>query len=138
MTRKLNRQYEFQLTVTKTRFFPWYIATKCDTHYENSIFGVDSSSYPISLKLHDCIKYDINIILMWWMGVAKSRYQFISSAWGFFFTTRFVSIIGNTSVFKVLDHLWQNTYFVEHLSMAAYHKILTENNMSFFDKFWPP
>ena len=82
-TRKLNCQYDIQLAVTKTRFFPWYVATKCDTHDGNSILGVDSASYPISLMLHDCITYDINMTLLWWMGVAKSRYQFISSSWGF-------------------------------------------------------
>ena len=30
-TRKLNRQYDIQFAVTKTRFFAWYVATKCDT-----------------------------------------------------------------------------------------------------------
>ena len=77
-TRKLNRQYDIQLAVTKTRFF--HVTMKCDTHDGNSIFGVDSASYPISLMLHDCITYDINMTLLWWMGVAKSRYQFISSS----------------------------------------------------------
>ena len=99
-TRKLNRQCDIQLAVTKTRFFPWYVAMKCDTHDGNSIFGVDSASYPISLMLHDCITYDINMTLLWWMGVAKSRYQFISSSWGFLImvTPWFVSNIGNTSI----------------------------------------
>ena len=78
--RKLNRQYDIQLAVAKTRFFPWYVATKCDTHDGNSIFGVHSASYPISLMLHGCITYDINMTLLWWMDVAKSRYQFISSS----------------------------------------------------------
>ena len=31
-TRKLNRQYDIQLAVIKTRFFPWYVAMKCDTY----------------------------------------------------------------------------------------------------------
>ena len=79
-TRKLNRQYDIQLAVTKTQFFPWYVSMKCDTHDGNSIFGVDSVSYPISLMLLDCIKSGINMTLLWWMGVAKSRYQFISSS----------------------------------------------------------
>ena len=81
-TRKLNRQYEIQLAVTKTRIFPWYVARKCDTHDENSIFGVDSASYPISLLLHDWITYEINMTLLWWMDVSKIRYRFISSSWG--------------------------------------------------------
>ena len=99
-TRKLNRQYDIQPAVTKTGFFPWYFATKCDMHDGNTIFGVDSTSYPISLMLHDCIAYDINMTLLWWMGVAKSRYQFISSYWGFLriITPWFVSNIGNTSI----------------------------------------
>ena len=138
MTRKLNRQYEFQLAVTKTRFFPWYVATKCDTHNENSIFGVDSSSYPISLMLHDCITYDINIIILWWMGVAKSRYQFISSAWGFFSPLGLFQLLAILVFSRFLTTYEQNTYFVELLSMAAYHNILRKNNMAFFDKFWPP
>ena len=81
-TRKLNRQYDIQLAVTKTQFFPWYVAMKYDTHNGNSIFGIDSASYPISLTLMllDCITSGINMTLPWWMGVAKSRYQFISSS----------------------------------------------------------
>ena len=79
-TRKLNRQYDIQLAVTK---IPWYVAMKCDTHDGNSIFGVSSTSYPISLMLHVCIAYDINMTLLWWIGVAKSRYQFIGSSWDF-------------------------------------------------------
>ena len=60
-TRKLNHQYDIQLAVTKTRFFPWNVAMKCDTHDGNSIFGVDSASYPISLMLHDSITYEIDM-----------------------------------------------------------------------------
>ena len=99
-TRKLNRQYDIQLAVTKTRFFPWYVAMKCDTHDGNSIFGVDSASYRISLMLHDCIAYDINMTLLWWMSVAKSRYQFIVSSWGFLSMVIpwFASNIDNTSI----------------------------------------
>ena len=69
-----------------------------DTHDENSIFGVDSASYPITLMLHDCITHDINMTLLWWMGVAKSRYQFISSSWDFLsmVSAWFVSNIGNS------------------------------------------
>ena len=73
-TRKLNRQYDIQLAVIKTRFFPWYVAMKCDTYDGNSIFGVGSVSYPISLMLHECITYGINMTLLWWMGVSKSWY----------------------------------------------------------------
>ena len=99
-TRKLKRQYGIQLAVTKTRFFPWYVVTKCDTHNGNWIFGIDSASYPISLMLHDCITYDINMTHLWWMGVAKSRYQFITSSWDFLsmITPWFVSVIGNANV----------------------------------------
>ena len=69
-------------------------------HDGNSIFGVDSASYPISLMLHDCIRYDINMTLLWWMGIAKSRYQFISSSRGLLsmVTPWFVSNIVNTSI----------------------------------------
>ena len=90
-----------QLAVTKTRFFAWYVATKYDTaRYKNSIFGVDSTSYPIALMLHDCITYDINMTLLWWMGLAKSRYQFISSFLGLLnkVTPWFVSNIDNTGI----------------------------------------
>ena len=99
-TRKLNRQYDIQLAVTKTRFFPWYVAMKCDTHDRNSIFGVDLASYPVSLMLHDCIRYDIDMVLLWSVGVAKSRHQFISSSWDFIsmVTPWFVSNIDNTSI----------------------------------------
>ena len=48
-----------------------------DTH---DVHSIDSASYPNSLMLHDCITYDINMTPLWWMGVAKSRYQFISSS----------------------------------------------------------
>ena len=50
--------------------------------------------------LHECITYDINMSLLWWMDVAKGRYQFISSSWGFLsvVTTWFVSNIDNTSI----------------------------------------
>ena len=73
---------------------------KCDTHDGNSIFGVDSASYPISLMLHDCITYDINMTLLWWMGVAKGRCQFSSSSRGFLnmVTPWFVSNMGNASI----------------------------------------
>ena len=69
-------------------------------HDKNSIFGVDFTSYPIAFMLHDCIMYDIDMALQWSMGVAKSRYQFISSFWGFLsmVTPLFVSYIDKTSI----------------------------------------
>ena len=100
-------------------------------HDKNSIFDVESASYPISLMLHDCITYDINMTLLWWIDFAKSRYQFISSFWNFLsmVTSWFISSIGNTSIWiemslkRIFQGFWpqvENTYFVEHLSMVAY------------------
>ena len=68
-------------------------------HGENLIFGVDFASYPIGFMLSDCITYDIDMILLWWMGVAKSRYQFNSSFRGFLSMVAlwFVSNIDNTT-----------------------------------------
>ena len=40
-------------------------------HDEISISGVDLASYPIALMLNDCITYDINMKLLWLMGVSK-------------------------------------------------------------------
>ena len=80
-TRKLNRQHVIQLAVTKTRFFHDTLPRNVIQHDENSIFGVDFASFPIAFMLHDCITYDINMTLLWWMGVSKSRYQIISSSW---------------------------------------------------------
>ena len=96
-TRKLNCQYDIQLV--KLDFFHNTLPRNVIRHDENMIFGVDSDSYPIGLMLLDCITYDINLTLPWWMGVAKSRYQFISS-WGFLsmVTPWFVSNIDNTSI----------------------------------------
>ena len=115
---------------------------KCDTHDGNSIFVVDSASYPISLMLHDCITYDINMTLLWWMGVAKSIYQFIIT-WGYLsvVTPWFVSNIDNTSIRlwmslkRIFKGFWpqvQNTYFVEHFSMVAYDNILEEKQNVIF------
>ena len=100
----------------KLDFFSWYVVTKCDSHDWNSLFGIDYASYPISLMLHDCITYDINMTLLWWMGVAKSRYQFISSSWGFLsmVTPCFVSNIGNTII-----RLYFLTISAEHLFRRA-------------------
>ena len=56
-TRKRNCQYDIRLAVTKTRFSPWYVATKCNTHQENLILASIPPSYPITLMLHDCITY---------------------------------------------------------------------------------
>ena len=96
--------------------------------------------------LRDCMTYDMNMTLLWWMDVAKGRYQFISSSWGFLnmVTPWFVSNIGNTSIwiqmslkriFQIFRPQVQNIYFVEHVSMVAYDKILGKNIMSFLDKF---
>ena len=80
---KLNCQYDIQLAVTKTRLFVDTLSRNVIWHDENSIFGVDSASYPVAFMLHDCITCDIHMTLLWWMSVAKSRYQFINSSWGF-------------------------------------------------------
>ena len=40
-------------------------------HDENSTFDVDSASYLVAVMLHDCIRYDTNMALLWWMGVDK-------------------------------------------------------------------
>ena len=98
-TRKLNRQHNIQLAVTKTLFFQWYVATECDTHNENSIFCVDSASYPISFVLHACITYDIKMALLWLMDVSKGRYQFISFSWDF------VSMV-TPGLFQILASIW--------------------------------
>ena len=92
---------------------------KYDTHDGNSIFRVDSTPYPISLMLHDYITYDINMTLLWWMGIAKSRYQFISSSWGLLsmVTPWFVSNIGNTSI------RLHNKFFVAFISKTWYYII---------------
>ena len=68
-------------------------------HDENSFFVIDLASYLIAIMLHDCIPYNINIILLWWMGVAKIRYQFINSSGDSLsmVTAWFVSNIDNTS-----------------------------------------
>ena len=89
-----------QLAVNKTRFFTWYVGTKCYTARRTLDFWHQFASYPIAFMSHDWITYDINMTLMWWMGVAKSRYQFISSTWGFLsmVTSWFVSNIDNTSI----------------------------------------
>ena len=52
-------------------------------HCHEMWYSVDFSLYPISLMLHHCITYDINMTLLWWMSVAKSSYQFFSSSWSF-------------------------------------------------------
>ena len=80
---KLNCQYDIQLAVTKTWLFVDTLSRNVIWHDENSIFGVDSASYPVAFMLHDCITCDIHMTLLWWMSVAKSRYQFINSSWGF-------------------------------------------------------
>ena len=89
-----------QHAVTKFDFLhdtlPWNVIR----HDENLSFGVDFASYPIAFMPHDCITYDINMTLLWWMGVANSRYQYISSSWDFssIVTSWFVSNIVNTSI----------------------------------------
>ena len=113
-------------------------------HNENAIFGVDFASYPTAIMLHDCIRYDMT--LQWWMGVVKSRYQFISSSRGFLsmVTPWFVSVIDNTRIwtlaslkriFQVFDHKCR-TAISTSLSMVASDNILGEKQ--YFEKFWSP
>ena len=64
MTRKLNRQYDIQFAVTKLNFLHDTLPGNVIQHDENSIFGVDSSSYSIALMLHDCMTNDINMKLL--------------------------------------------------------------------------
>ena len=90
-------------------------------------------------------KVDINLEV----GDAKSRYQFISSSWGFLsmVTPWFVSNIGNASIRmqmslkRIFKGFWsqvQNTYFVEHLSMVAYDNILWEKQYVIFQQILIP
>ena len=99
--------------------------------------------------LHDYITYDIDMALLWWMAIAKSRYQFISSSWGFLsmVTPWFVSNIGNASIRmqmslkRIFKDFWpqvQNTYFVEHLSMVAYGNILWDKQYVIFQQILIP
>ena len=72
-------------------------------HDENSIFGVATALLlPIALMLHDCAMQDMNMTLLWWMGVVEGKYQFIRSPWGFLsmVTPWFISKIDNTSIWK--------------------------------------
>ena len=68
-TRKLNRWYDIQLAL-KLDFLhdtlPWNVM-----RHDENIFVVSSASYSIAHLSYDCITYDINMTLMWWMGVAK-------------------------------------------------------------------
>ena len=98
------------------------------------------------LMLHGCITYDINMTLLWWMDVAKSRYQFISSSWNFLsmVISWFISSTGNTGIWiqmslkRILQGFWpqvQNTSFVEHLLMVAYNNISAEKQCRFSTNF---
>ena len=93
-TRKLNRQYDIELTVTKIRFFH-------NTLPRNAI-RTTGTRFLVSISLLTLFRlcYMTVMTLLWWMGVAKRRYQFISSSWGFLsmITPWFVSNIGNTSI----------------------------------------
>ena len=51
--------------------------------YSVRIWTLFASCTLFVLMLHDCITYGINMTILWWMGVAKSRYQIISFSWGF-------------------------------------------------------
>ena len=94
-----NEIHLIQFVVTKTQFFVWYAVRNMIRHDENSFFVIDLASYLIAIVLHDCIPYNINMILLWWMGVAKVRYQFINSSGDSLsmVTAWFVSNIDNTS-----------------------------------------
>ena len=81
-------------------------------HDKNSIFDVDSSSYPISLMLHDCITYDINMTLLWWMDVAKFLLVLLETyqVWLPLGLFQVLTILAfewmslNVCIFKVFDH----------------------------------
>ena len=105
-TRKLNRQCDIQLAVTKTRFFPWYVAMKCDTHNGNSTFGDDSASQPhfsyATWLYHVWHQHDTSVV----DGCCKKgRYQFIISFWDF------VSILSCPSLFKYVMESIVNSSF---------------------------
>ena len=107
-----------------------------------SIFGVDFALYLTTFMLHDCIVYYIHMTVLCWMGVAKSRYQFISSSWGLLSiaTSRYVSNNDNTStVFE--NRRPENVLFkflttsVEQLFQPAFRWLLltiswVKNNIS--------
>ena len=76
-TRKRNCQYDIRLAVTKTRFFPWYVATKCNTHQENLILESIPPSYPITLMLHDCITYFFIVTFTLHLNVKIYNHQVI-------------------------------------------------------------
>ena len=76
-TRKRNCQYDIRLAVTKNRFFPWYVATKCNTHQENLILASIPPSYPITLMLHDCITYFFIVTFTLHLNVKIYNHQVI-------------------------------------------------------------
>ena len=102
----------------------------------------------IVLILHDCITFDINVTLLWWIGVVKSSYQF-SSSWCFLsrVTPWFVWNVDSTNIwistslkliFKVSDHKFRTAF-----SHSAFQWLLLtiywgKNNISFFEQFWTP
>ena len=51
--------------------------------YAVRIWTLFASCTLFVLMFHDCITYGINMTILWWMGVAKSRYQIISFSWAF-------------------------------------------------------
>ena len=95
---------------------PWNVIRTTETRFLASIPLLTLFLF----MLHDCITHDINMTILWWMDVTKSRYQFISSSWGFLSTVTpwFVSNIGNTSI-KIRDVL--KTYLSSFLTTSAEH-----------------
>ena len=86
-TRKLNRQYNIQLVVTKTRFFhdtlPWNVICTTKTQLLTSFPLLNLFLLIYMKSIYFCTTHDINMTVLWWMDVAKSRYQIISSSRGF-------------------------------------------------------
>ena len=97
--------------------------------------------------LNECITYDVNMTLLWWMSVAKSRYQFISQ----FFLRLFkyghplvcfrywqyqyqnIDVL-KTYFSRFFDHKCLTTCFLERLSMVAYVNILWEKQYVIFQQ----
>ena len=64
-TRKLNGQYDIQLAISKTRFFPWYVAMKYDTEDGNAISVVDLASIPLRTLFLLCYMTVSRMTLTW-------------------------------------------------------------------------
>ena len=86
---------------------------------------------------------------LWWMGVAKSRYQFIGSSWGSLsmFTPWFIFNTDNTSTWiktflkRIFQSFWpqvQNSYSVEHLSMVVSDNIVGKKQYVLFRQILIP